>query len=97
MIMQDYLRRNAEAAPAPVSRPAVATQAARPAPTDLAVTVAVPAHREPAPVFVDITDPDGRVRTYPLQGGRLAIRVREWIVRPGESWVLHMGNSVTGK
>ena len=76
MIMQDYLERNAEAAPAPVSRPAVATQAA-PAcshgPGRYSGRARAPGA---APAFVDITDPDGRVRTYPLQGGRLAIRSR---------------------
>jgi hypothetical protein len=37
------------------------------------------------PVYVDIRQPDGTVRTIPLEGGRDAIQTQEVVVRAGQS------------
>jgi hypothetical protein len=62
----------------PARRPAVQEEAA--APVEVSIT-------EPAgpTEMVSIRGPDGQVRSFPIVGGRQAIKARTLIVRPGQS------------
>jgi hypothetical protein len=51
------------------------------------------AARAPAPEYVTLRGPDGVVRTFPLEGGREAIVVREVTLRPGEQLTLNVNPS----
>jgi hypothetical protein len=42
-------------------------------------------------VYVDIREPDGTVRTIPLEGGREVIQTQEVIVHAGESIHIQFG------
>jgi hypothetical protein len=51
------------------------------------------AARAPAPEYVSLRGPDGVVRTFPLEGGREAIVVREVTLRPGEGLTINVNPS----
>jgi hypothetical protein len=40
-------------------------------------------------MYVDIREPDGTIRTLPLEGGREAAQSRNVIVYPGQSVSIH--------
>jgi hypothetical protein len=74
--------------PAPSPRP-VAYGVGRP----VTVVVAVEPAPRPAvpPYYVNLRGPDGRVRRFPVEGGRAAIQAPEVVVlRPGESVTVHL-------
>jgi hypothetical protein len=52
----------------------------------LSVVMAAPSRPEPESVVANLRGPDGKVRQFPLEGGRDAIQAPPQVVlRPGES------------
>ena len=97
MILQDYLRRSAEATPATVSRSATVTRAARPAPEDLTATVSTVSPvavsttpKEPMSTVVDIGNPDGSVVKQKTV-------VQQKVLGPSATMVLIIEPPATGK
>jgi hypothetical protein len=60
----------------------------------LNVVVTIPAGAL-SPEFVTLQGPDGKVRTFPLEGGREAIVVREVTLGPGERLTINLTPSAT--
>lgn len=57
------------------------------------VVVAAPEIQAAKRIFVDIRQPDGTIRSFPLAGGEDTILVRRTVVRPGQQLVLHVGEA----
>jgi hypothetical protein len=95
-IQQEYAQRRAQqraaAAVTPVAPRGPTTGMPPPdLPLGLSIAVSTPADRpEDEPVVVDIQGPDGKVRAFPLEGGRETVRVRQVVVRPGETVTLRV-------
>jgi hypothetical protein len=69
-------------APPPIVRP-------MPQPAAFSVVVTIPVEPPSKPFYVDLRGPDGRVRRFPVEGGRAAIRYRQVVLHPGETLTIH--------
>lgn len=82
-----YFRTVPAATPQPAraaaSMPA-AVSVAREAPPAVQVAVTLRQQEKP-PVLVDIRGPDGKLRTFRLEGGNEVVKTRTFPVRPGET------------
>jgi hypothetical protein len=94
MQIQQYYQVRERIAPVVQARRAAAAEAAEtpaaPIAQDVAVTIGDSKAR---PVMIAIRGPDGEVRSYPLAGGREAIRARTIIVHPGEKLTIRIQNA----
>jgi hypothetical protein len=86
MIIQNHWQHPAELPPPPPAARPTRVAPAQP----LQVVVTAPA--EAPPFYVNLRGPDGQVRRFPVEGGRAAIRVREIIVRPGQTVTVYVGS-----
>jgi hypothetical protein len=56
----------------------------------VSVLVTLPGAAPAAEAFyVNLREPDGQVRRFPVEGGRAAIQFRQVYLRPGESLAIH--------
>jgi hypothetical protein len=69
-------------APPPIAR-------AMPQPAGYSAVVNMPVEPPSKPFYVDLRGPDGRVRRFPVEGGRSAIRYRQVVLHPGEKLTIH--------
>jgi hypothetical protein len=81
-----WLATRVPTAPAPVVRPAARAPSVS---VSTSVTVIVPAQPAREQVYVQLRGPDGKVRRFPVEGGREAIQVRQVVLRPGESLTIN--------
>jgi hypothetical protein len=83
-----YNSASASAAPARPSSTAASAYARTGLPS-VRIVYSIPYAQPPdaaaPPVYVDIRQPDGTVRTVPLEGGRDVIQTQEVVVRAGQS------------
>lgn len=73
------------------------SQPARPAAVAPDIVVSLPAPRGPITETVTIRGADGQVRTFPIEGGRDAIVVRQIHLHPGEAVTVRIGGPAPAK
>jgi hypothetical protein len=71
-------KRQAASLPTPVVHPAPSFAA-------VSVLVRMPVRRAKETVYVDLRGPDGRVRRFPVEGGRESIHYEQVVLQPGQS------------
>jgi hypothetical protein len=97
MMRQEQLQRRASqpTRQAAVARSAVTARAVTPALPPLQVAVNVPPAG--ASALVELRGPDGKVRSFPLAGGRDTVEPQQIIVRAGESVTIQVTARPPGK
>jgi hypothetical protein len=70
-------------APPPTVRPLIPMET-------VGVTVSLPRPAVKEPTFIQLRGPDGRVRSFPIEGGTDAITYTSVVLRPGQSVTIHL-------